>query len=146
MLKPDMMLEATRLTRAGQLTEATALLQRMFRCETARDIAGRAGDAALSTPIIDEAIDETDPPLFGTATSALPNRSDVLRGFFDHVRRHSNLKVEDLMPSAPVSRPDLVPRGGKFIEGTYSNPAGTRTYKLCRADGYRLRAAPGDVC
>jgi len=70
MLKPDMMLEATRLTRAGQLTEATALLQRMFRGETARDMsAGRASDAALSRLIIDEAIEETDPPLFGTATS-----------------------------------------------------------------------------
>src|ERR1700736_772694 len=142
MLKPDMMLEATRLTRAGQLTEATALLQRMFRGETARDIAGRAGDAALSTPIIDEAIDETDPPLFGAATSALPNRSDVLRGFFDHVRRRSNLKVEDLMPSAPVSRPDVVPPGGKFIEETYSNPAGTRTYKLYIPSRYQGQTFP----
>jgi hypothetical protein len=82
MLKPDMMLEATRLTRAGQLTEATALLQRMFRGETARDMsAGRASDAALSRLIIDEAIEETDPPLFGTATSPLPNRSGVQRVF-----------------------------------------------------------------
>ncbi|MGC1236561.1 MAG: PHB depolymerase family esterase [Xanthobacteraceae bacterium] len=143
MLKPDMMLEATRLTRAGQLTEAAALLQRMFRSDTARDIsAGRAGDAAISTPIIGEASDETDPPLFGTAKSALPNRSGVLRGFFDHFRRRSNLKVEDLMPSAPVSRPDVVPPGGKFIEGTYSNPAGTRTYKLYIPSRYQGQALP----
>src|SRR6266478_9374959 len=31
------MLEATRLTRAGQLTKATALLQRVLRGKTARD-------------------------------------------------------------------------------------------------------------
>ena len=31
------MLEATRLTRAGRLTEATALLQRVLRDKTARD-------------------------------------------------------------------------------------------------------------
>ena len=35
MLKPKIMLEATRLTRAGRLTDATALLQRMLRGETA---------------------------------------------------------------------------------------------------------------
>jgi hypothetical protein len=128
MLKPDMMLEATRLTRAGQITEATALLQRMFRGETARDMsAGKAGDPALAGPIIDgtaEAIDETGPSFFGAHTAAPLNMSVVLRGFFDHVGRRSNLKNE---PSGPISRPDIVPPGGKFIEGTYSNPAGTRT-------------------
>jgi poly(hydroxyalkanoate) depolymerase family esterase len=143
MLKPDMMLEATRLTRAGQLTEATALLQRMFRGETARDMtADRASDAALSRLIIDEAIEGTDPPLFGTATSPLLNRSRVLREFFDHVGRRSNLKIEDLMPSGPVSRPDIVPPGGKFIEGTYSNPAGSRTYKLYIPSRYQGQALP----
>jgi hypothetical protein len=33
MLNPNKMVEATRLTGAGRLTEATALLQRMFRAE-----------------------------------------------------------------------------------------------------------------
>jgi poly(hydroxyalkanoate) depolymerase family esterase len=134
MLTSEMMLEATRLTRAGQLTEATALLQRMFRGETARDMsAGKGGDAALAGPIIDgtaEAIDETDPSVFGADTSVPLNRSRVLREFFDHVGRRSNLKIEDFMPSGPISRPDIVPPGGKFIEGTYSNSVGTRTYKL----------------
>ena len=35
MLNQDTLREATRLTKAGQLTEATALLQRMFRGERA---------------------------------------------------------------------------------------------------------------
>ena len=134
MLKPDMIFEATRLTRAGQITEATALLQRMFRDKTARDMsAGKAGDPAHAGPIIDgtaEAIDETGPSVFGADTSAPLNMSVVLRGFFDHVGRRSNLKNEGLMPSGPVSTPDIVPPGAKFTEGTYSNPAGTRTYKL----------------
>jgi poly(hydroxyalkanoate) depolymerase family esterase len=148
MLKPDLMLEATRLTRAGQLTEATALLQRMFRGETARDMsAGSAGEAAFAgrAPIIDattEAIDETDPPLFGAATSSPQNRSGVLRGFFNRVGRRSKLKFEDSMPSAPVSRPDIVPPGGKFIQATYSNPAGTRTYKLYIPSRYQGQALP----
>jgi hypothetical protein len=33
MRSPNKMVEATRLTRAGRLTEATALLQRMLRAE-----------------------------------------------------------------------------------------------------------------
>ena len=36
-LNPNTMLEATRLTRAGRLAEATTLLQRMLRGETAPD-------------------------------------------------------------------------------------------------------------
>src|SRR5690348_15897537 len=105
MMKPDMMLEVTRLTRAGQITEATALLQRMFRGETARDMsAGEAGGPALAGPIIDgtaEAIDETGSSVFGADTSAPLNPSIVLRGLFDHVGHCSNLKNEDLMPSGP---------------------------------------------
>ncbi len=38
MLNANMMLEATRLTRAGRAAEAAALLQRMFRGETAPDM------------------------------------------------------------------------------------------------------------
>jgi poly(hydroxyalkanoate) depolymerase family esterase len=145
MLKPDMMLEATRLTRAGQITEATALLQRMFRGETARDMnAGKVGDPALAGPIIDgtvEAIDETGPSVFGLDTSASLNMS-ALRGFFEQVGRRSNPKNEGWMASGPVSRPDIVPPGGKFVEGTYSNLVGTRTYKLYIPSRYQGQALP----
>jgi hypothetical protein len=37
MLSPNQMLEVTRLTREGRLAEATALLQRILRGETAPD-------------------------------------------------------------------------------------------------------------
>ena len=42
MLNQDTLREATRLTQAGQLTEATALLQRMFRGEHASAAASPA--------------------------------------------------------------------------------------------------------
>ena len=140
MLNPNMMLEATRLTRAGRLTEATALFQRMLRGETAPDMSfGGAGDFTLAgrtPPIIDakaETIGETDRPLFGATTSAQPNRFGVLRALLDRVRRRSH---------APVSTPDIVPAGGRFIEATYSNPAGTRMYKLYVPSRYRGEAFP----
>ena len=43
MLNQDIIREATRLTRAGQLVEATALLQRMLRGERAADAPSRTG-------------------------------------------------------------------------------------------------------
>ena len=140
MLKPKLMLEATRLTRAGRLTDATALLQRMLRGETAPSMHfGGASDVALAgrtPPIIDakaETIDETDRPLFGAATSARPNSFGALRALFDRVRRRS---------PAPVSTPDIVPAGGRFIEATYSNSAGTRKYKLYIPSHYQGQALP----
>ncbi len=149
MLNPNMMLEATRLTRAGRLTEATALLQRMLRGETAPDMSfDSAGDVVLAgrtPPIIDakaETIDGTDRPLFGAATSARPNRFGVLRALFDRVRRRSGLGFQGLMPPTPVSTPDIVPAGGKFIEASYSNAAGTRTYKLYIPSRYQGQALP----
>ena len=144
MLNPNMMLEATRLTRAGRLTEATALLQRMLRGEPAPNMSfGSAVDAAVAgraPPIIDanaETIDEMDRPLFGAATSARPNKFGVLRALFDRIRRRS---------PGPVSTPDIVPAGGKFIEATYSNPAGTRTYKLSSPAAIRGRHSPWSSC
>jgi hypothetical protein len=44
------MLEATRLTRAGRLTEATALLQRVLRSETARNATSDSIWKAADTP------------------------------------------------------------------------------------------------
>ena len=41
-----------------------------------------------------------------------------------------------------MSTPDIVPAGGKFIEATYSNPAGTRAYKLYIPSRYQGQALP----
>src|SRR5260370_1206309 len=149
MLNPKIMLQATRLTRAGRLSEGKAVLERMLRGETAPDTSfGTAGDVALTgraMPIIDakaETIDETDRPLFGTPTSAQPKRFGVLRTLFDRVRRRSGLGFPGLMRPAPVPTPDIVPAGGKFIEATYSNAAGTRAYKLYIPSRYQGQALP----
>ncbi len=56
MLNQDIIREATRLTRAGQLVEATALLQRMLRGERAPDAPSRTGGRIALTgrePLID---------------------------------------------------------------------------------------------
>ena len=56
MLNQNIVSEATRLTRAGQLVEATALLQRMLRGESApepSDSHARVASARLEPPTID---------------------------------------------------------------------------------------------
>ena len=64
--------------------------------------------------------------------------SALLRGG----RLGSGLGLHGLVQPAPVSTPDIVPDGGKFIEATYSNPAGTRAYKLYIPSGYHGQALP----
>ena len=149
MLHPNTMLEATRLTRAGRLSEATTLLQRMLRGETAPDMTfGTANDiapAGRELPIIDakaETIEEADRPLLNATTSAQPHMLRALRASLDRVKRRFGLGLHGLMQPAPVAAPDLVPEGGKFIEATYSNPAGSRTYKLYIPSRYQGQALP----
>jgi poly(hydroxyalkanoate) depolymerase family esterase len=133
MLNANMMLEATRLTRAGRALEAAALLQRMFRGETASGMSfGHAGGP--TPPVIDAKAGtggETDRPLFGTTASVQPDRFGGLRTLFDRVRRR---------PPAPTA--DILPPGGKFIAATCSNAAGTRTYKLFIPSRYQGQALP----
>ena len=57
-------------------------------------------------------------------------------------RLGSGLGLRGLMQPTPVSTPDIVPEGGQFIEATYSNPAGTRAYKLYIPSGYHGQALP----
>jgi hypothetical protein len=108
MLKQHIIREATRLTRAGQLIEATALLQRMLRGESAPDVTVRASRIALTgrePPTIDATpnlIEETHSPQSAQATSAQPR---ILRTLLDHTKG-SGLGLRDVLKRAPPSTPD----------------------------------------
>ena len=67
------MFEATRLTRAGRLTEATALLQQMLQ---GRAVSGDAPPPAESTPRIIDIIDGVAETI-GTADAAAPHAAPV---------------------------------------------------------------------
>jgi poly(hydroxyalkanoate) depolymerase family esterase len=145
---PTKMIEAARLTRAGRLTEATALLQRMLQGKIARDeIFGAAADIAAGRKpqIIDvaETSGATDRPLLDRAAFVRPALQS-LRTLVDRIKHPSGLELPPLQP-APVPIPDVVPAGGKFIEATYANPAGRRAYKLYIPSGYAGALAPGQA-
>jgi poly(hydroxyalkanoate) depolymerase family esterase len=148
MLNQDIIREATRLTRAGQLVEATALLQRMLRGESAPDASSDTGGRIALTgrkPLIIDAKanaveEKTDSrPKLEPAPSAQP---PMLRALLDRKEAHSGIELRGVMKRAPLSTPDIVPEGARFIERTYSSPAGSRAYRLFIPSRYREQPLP----
>ncbi|HEX2478535.1 MAG TPA: PHB depolymerase family esterase [Geminicoccaceae bacterium] len=163
------MLEATRLTRAGRLTEATALLQRALRSGTVPDTAFEPSAEAANTPagsgarLIDlrpETVELTDfrpspragqasgagassrptGPAPGTAPTHLP---EALRGLLARVNAiRPEPDTGGLHPRAPGYAPEVVPDGGTFLAASFGNQAGSRAYKLYVPSGYRGQAIP----
>ena len=145
----DMMLQATLLTRASRLSEATALIQRMLRGESDLGMTiGPTDDIALtrSKPsIVDAKADnneETDCPHLSAATFPHSRSFRVLHDWPYRVKQHSGPGLQGWMQRAPVSTPDIVPEGGKFIEAVFTNAAGSRAYKLYIPSHYQGQALP----
>jgi poly(hydroxyalkanoate) depolymerase family esterase len=145
MLDQDIIREATRLTRAGRLVEATALLQRMLRGDGAPDAPSRTGARiALATPLIIDAkadvIEETDSqPQSEPATSA---HSRMRRTSPDRTMGRPVIELRGRIRRAPPTKPDIVPKGARFTEGTYSSRAGSRAYRLFIPSRHQERPLP----
>jgi poly(hydroxyalkanoate) depolymerase family esterase len=137
----DMMLQATRLTRANRLIEATALIQRMLRGETDSEIA-RLGNRPPTIDGYAETIDETKPPHFNAAPSANPHYFQTLRDPTYRFKYRSRHGPQGWRGPAPLSTRDIVPEGGRFIEAIYTNPAGSRTSKVYIPSRYQGQAVP----
>ena len=197
------MAEATRLTRAGRLTEATAIIQRTLRGMLAPETSSTITDpetidaafhvvdavplptmvstlrpdhhsrifegATLPPPDVATSppqnrsasaeYTDTRPDLredqhSGTLSSILHTR-ETKRADSTHRRdlrsllasaRHSALPRSDLSGPASLSRLDRarsdIFAGGKVIKGSYTNQAGTRTYKLYIPSGYCGQSLP----
>src|ERR1700722_13635956 len=128
MLNQDTLREGTRLTQAGQLTEATALLQRMLRGERASAAAppgpGRVrlpGRAPLTVDLEANVVGKADRATPAEASTVTPRRR---RPLFDRAKDGTWLGLRGVK-HAPASVTDIVPEGTKFTEGAYSNPAGS---------------------
>ena len=145
MLNQDIVREATRLTCAGQLVEATALLQRMLQGGSAPRPESRGASQArhprLDPLTIDatvNVVDEREAPQIAPIRSAQGRRRSLP---LDGMRDFSGLGLRSPITRAPPSPSDIVPEGTRFIAGTFSNAAGSRTYKLfipSRCQGQRL--------
>src|ERR1700730_12737361 len=164
------MLEATLLTRAGRLTEATALLQRVLLGRTARDTTSDSIWKAANAPpervphiidVVAKTISVADPrpssrtgQAFGRADPSLPpagraegtarpHMPGALRSFLDRVERMGSARgIGGVAYPSPAREPDVVPDGGQFVTALYSNRTGSRTYKLYVPSGYCGQALP----
>lgn len=146
MLNHDILREATRLTRAGQLVEATALLQRMLHGEGAPERSGSTAGIApamLDPPTIDvkaNVIEEKESRQTAQASSAPPRRKSAAQ--FDGTKNFSGLGLRGRIRRAPPSASDIAPENGRFIEGIFSNAAGSRIYKLFVPSRYEGQPLP----
>src|SRR3954463_5148179 len=163
------LIEATRLTHAGRLMDATALLQRMLNGGTASDAPStptpapkahlwRAPDGIDLVPKTVDPVDaktSTRTGLFeGTATETMsargqasgqPAMPEALRGFLEQLKLNPSgglPNLDGLVNRPPARTPDIVPEGGQFLERSYANQAGSRAYKLYVPSGYRGQALP----
>jgi poly(hydroxyalkanoate) depolymerase family esterase len=154
------MLEATRLTRAGRLTEAMELLKGVLAgaAPPPGPSDGNEGAAAGRNPrIIEgtaETIEVTRPRPSRLAGQALgteprsttgspsPRLPDALRGFLERLGQSGPAQPGPRWPGElpkPMQAPEPLPEGASFIAGTHSDQAGSRRYKLYIPSGYRHR-------
>lgn len=150
---PPEMLEATRLTRAGRVGEATSLLRRLLGGGTTENAASPKTDARLEPPQLDLVANEvqadalakgarSEPPQDiempapqASLDTSLPNVLRDLVGRFGRGDLVSSLQSR--FSPASVRSAETVPSGGTFLARSYSNLAGTRPYKLYIPSSYR---------
>jgi poly(hydroxyalkanoate) depolymerase family esterase len=133
------MREATRLTQAGRLDEATAMIQRTLRGQAAVAAAAGPADSSSQAPIEGSfrVIDG------GRARPAARSPGPPANPFGRHDFLPQGFELPAIQPQRPRPAPaDLVPQGGRYIEGNYSNRAGMRSYKLYIPSSYRGQALP----
>jgi poly(hydroxyalkanoate) depolymerase family esterase len=135
------MAEATRLTQQGRLEEATAAIQRALGGTFAPAAQEDSGNTSEPIEVISRLLRETPRGSVGlrraadrrpdAATWRTPGPTLLTRG----VQRP---------PGTTAGRPASVsvPEGGDFLERSYTNSAGTRSYKLYIPSGYTGQAVP----
>jgi poly(hydroxyalkanoate) depolymerase family esterase len=146
MLNQDTVREATRLTRAGQLVEATALLQRMLRGASVSESPGsstRDAHARTEPLTIDVKADVVEAKESRPRTRSPANLpSPKIRAQFESMKGFSSLDLRGSIKRVPPSAIEIAPQGTEFVEGTFSSAAGSRTYKLFIPSRHRGQSLP----
>ncbi len=133
------MAEALGLTRAGRLTEATALIQRALRGKDHKGGPGASYGSAEEPAVTTEAeyrILQEKPSSYNTQAQssihneALPVMGDQFRPLLEGWQMPESRRNSRKPEIAPEAPPHSVRRRGRFIDGSFTNTAGTRTYKL----------------
>lgn len=144
-MNPEMM-EATRLTRAGRLAEATTFIQQALRGAAARH--GTSADAPTAAESVRPVrrIGVEPPPAVDPPASAGPaaTRAHVRRVPLSRPFAETPPPGVDHLPGRRSTRPAPpdVDAPGRWVTATYTGAAGTRDYKLYIPTSYNGQAVP----
>ena len=153
----DGMAEATRLTRAGRLAEATEIIRRTLRSLPATDgSAAESSDAdapieAEFRVVDDESVSRDIPLLNMAPTSKVsPELNSEHSNSIPDMLSPSVLQLsgrlrsigERLRRGISGTKSSPVQAGEQFVDGSYTNAFGTRAYKLYIPGGYTGKALP----
>jgi len=127
------MAEATRLTRAGRLAEATALIQRALGGGVSPDAFAAPAEPNTTEPKATSGPVSLPGALAGGALAG----GALTGGLFPPV-----IERDPARASRPEPAPDAPPLAGRFVAGSFTNRAGTRAYKLYVPSGSDGRALP----
>ena len=146
--------EVTRLTRAGKLAEAMALLQGRKAPDVAPDAAPGHSDRAPRGAASWPTLDMVPPSAAGGAWTVpgdaqkagkapdFPDLAETMRAFRDRLAGPGALPGLGEGLGSGRQAPAPVPEGARFEERTFSNEAGARTYKVFVPSGYVGQALP----
>jgi poly(hydroxyalkanoate) depolymerase family esterase len=143
----DGMAEATHLTRAGRFTEAMAVIQRTLGMPATNmsTAASSSTDAPIEAEFhVIDAFPSSQPTskrreTHRTALPTNPARGTHIPGTLPRSKHHARVRTR---PVTPDATPTSTRSSGQFIDGVYTNSAGTRSYKLYIPSGYRGQALP----
>jgi poly(hydroxyalkanoate) depolymerase family esterase len=135
------MREASRLTRAGRLIDATALLQRMLQSGRGPDSNASSAGVPPTIDLAPEAVEET------SAAHSRPERTlraqlpDVLHRLLDRGTPSGFAPGRGGL-TEPSAKDVPESESGQFLTKAFSNQAGSRTYKLYVPSRYRGQPLP----
>ena len=135
------MREASRLTRAGRLIDATALLQRMLQSGRGPDSNASSAGVPPTIDLAPEAVEET------SAAHSRPERTlraqspDVLHRLLDRGTPSGFAPGRGGLRE-PSAKDVPESQSGQFLTKAFSNQVGSRTYKLYVPSRYRGQPLP----
>jgi poly(hydroxyalkanoate) depolymerase family esterase len=135
------MREASRLTQAGRLIDATALLQRVLQSGRDPDPAPSNGGMPPTIDLVPDAVEVTAAGCGRPERTVLAQLPDILLRFLDRVT-YPGFEAGPGGVAEPSAADIPVPEGGQFLRKSFSNQAGSRTYKLYVPSQYRGQPLP----
>jgi poly(hydroxyalkanoate) depolymerase family esterase len=133
--------EASRLTRAGRLIDATTLLQRVLQSGRGPDPAASNSGLPPTIDLVPDTVEVTAIERSRPESAVRAQLPDALRGFLDRITRvgfepSPGALAEHSAADVPESE------SGQFLTKSFSNQAGTRAYKLYVPSQYRGQPLP----